>query len=130
MNWRRSGSVSSVSTMSMTRSTSEGWRLRWAHDLTAGDGQIQVSAGWGDNGPTVVVALADLEPADAPLTLAARIQVDDTGVDVGCSVGLDLAAVGVTVVPRLVVDVVSGPPLSLRVRFLPLSSGSTPPVFP
>ncbi|HWD79457.1 MAG TPA: DUF6603 domain-containing protein, partial [Kribbella sp.] len=97
--------------------------VRWTH-LVPGSGQLQVSAGWGDNGPTVAVALIDLVPTDAPLTLAARVQVDDTGVDVGCSAGLDLGALGVTVVPRLVIDIASGPPLSLRVRFLPLSSGS------
>lgn len=98
--------------------------VRWTHVLAGGDGQIQVSAGWSVNGATVRVSLVDLVPTDAPLTLAANVQVDETGVDVGCSIGLDLSGLGVSVVPRLAIDVDSGPPLSFRVRLLPLSSGT------
>ncbi|GAA3586432.1 DUF6603 domain-containing protein [Kribbella ginsengisoli] len=98
--------------------------VRWTHDVAAGTGRLQISAGWSDNGPTVAVALVDLKPADAPLALAANVLVDDTGVTVGSSIGLDLSDLGVTVVPRFAIEVDSGPPLSFRVRFLPLSSGT------
>ncbi len=96
--------------------------IRWRMDLPAGQGQLELSAGWGLNGPAVAAGVAGLAPAGAPAQLTVAVSADRTGVDVTVSAGADLSPLGITVVPRFSLD--TGSDGQLRARLLPLAAGT------
>ncbi|HEX5089104.1 MAG TPA: hypothetical protein VFV89_14950, partial [Nocardioides sp.] len=93
--------------------------VRWSLDLPAGQGTLQVTGGWGTDGPVAGLAI-DLAPADAPALMSANVEVGAAGVDLSLSAGVDLSGIGVTPVPRFVLDLDTAG--ALRARLLPLSS--------
>ncbi len=105
--------------------TSAGGLVHWTFSLPAAAGDFDVAAGWGATGAaTVQFGLTDVQPADAPLVLSASATVDEDGIDVAVSFGVDLSSIGIEPVPRIIVDVQSGPPDQFRVRVVPLSDGA------
>ena len=96
--------------------------IRWRMDLPAGQGQLELSTGWGLNGPAVAAGVTGLAPAGAPAELTIAVSADRTGVDVSVSAGADLSPLGIAVVPRFSLDLDSGG--HLRARLLPLSAGT------
>ena len=96
--------------------------IRWRMDLPGGQGQLELSTGWGLNGPAVAAGVTGLAPAGAPAELTVAVSADRAGVDVSVSAGADLSPLGLAVVPRFSLDTGSGG--HLRVRLLPLSTGT------
>ncbi|MCV2393290.1 alpha/beta hydrolase, partial [Actinotalea sp. M2MS4P-6] len=99
--------------------------VRWTLALPAGAGDLQVSAGWGLAGPTAELAITDLHPAGAPVSLSAGTRIDPTGVDVSTSLGADFGSLGIDLVPRFELALVDG---ELTARFLPLAGTGDGPL--
>lgn len=102
--------------------TSTDGLVQWTLALPAGQGSVQLAAGWGSNGQTVQVAVIDLEPTGAPLKLGASASVDTTGIDVSVSLAGDLTSLGVTDSPKIVAELDGLDPPHFQVRFAPLAS--------
>ncbi|MGH8891780.1 MAG: DUF6603 domain-containing protein [Actinomycetes bacterium] len=94
--------------------------VRWSLGLPADQGDLQVSAGWGLDGPTAALGISDLRPGDNPGLLSATVQVGAGGLGLALSSGVDLSGIGVTTTPRFVLDLDPGG--ALRARLLPLAS--------
>ena len=106
--------------------SSSGGLVHWTLAMPAGAGALDVAAGWSVTGAgTVQLGLTDLQPTDAPLVLSASATVDESGVDVAASFGVDLTSIGIAVTPRVLVDLTSTPPARFRVRVAPLSGPGT-----
>jgi hypothetical protein len=102
--------------------TSTDGLVQWAVTLPAGQGSVQLSAGWGSNGQTAQLAIVDLEPTGAPLKLGAAARVDATGIDVSLSLAADLSALGITDSPKVIAELDGLSPPHFQVRFAPLAS--------
>lgn len=96
--------------------------VQWSHALPATAGSFSAGAGWGASGPTAQLGIVDLKPADAPLEFSASARVDQTGVDVTLTLGVDLSSIGIPLEPRLLVELT--PAGAFQVRFAPLASGT------
>jgi len=106
--------------------SASGGLVQWTFALPAGAGTLAASGGWGTGGaPTLHLGLTGVQPANAPLLLSASATVDAAGVDVALSIGVDLSSLGITPMPRIIVELTSTPPATFLVRFVPLSGAST-----
>lgn len=100
--------------------------VHWSLAMPIGTGALDAAAGWSASGAaTVQLGLTDVRPTDAPLVLSASATVDEDGVDVGMSFGVDLTSIGIAAIPRLLVDLTDTAPARFRVRVAPLSGPGT-----
>jgi hypothetical protein len=100
--------------------------VHWSLTMPIGTGALDAAAGWSASGAaTVQLGLTDIRPAGAPLVFSASATVDEDGVDVGMSLGVDLASIGIAPIPRLLVDLTDTTPARFRVRVAPLSGFTT-----